>query len=84
MAEEKTESRWSLIGTNALVTGGTKGMGYATVKELAQLGASVHTCARNEAELKQVLREWSEVGFHITGSVCDLSVGSNVRSSLKK
>ncbi|KAL8199823.1 hypothetical protein R6Q57_013391 [Mikania cordata] len=65
--------RWSLAGTTALVTGGTRGIGYAVVEELAELGAAVHTCSRNEAELSQRLQEWSAKGFTVTGSVCDAS-----------
>ncbi|KAI3757915.1 hypothetical protein L6452_05459 [Arctium lappa] len=64
-------SRWSLAGMTALVTGGTRGIGYAVVEELAELGAAVHTCSRNEIELNQRLQEWSAKGFTITGSVCD-------------
>ncbi|KAM3739854.1 hypothetical protein ACB098_08G054100 [Castanea mollissima] len=33
-------SRWSLQGMTALVIGGTKGIGYAVVEELASLGAT--------------------------------------------
>ncbi|CAI9302739.1 unnamed protein product [Lactuca saligna] len=66
-------SRWSLAGMSALVTGGTRGIGYAVVEELAELGARVHTCSRNESELNKRLQEWSEKGFIVTGSVCDLS-----------
>ncbi|KAI3757927.1 hypothetical protein L6452_05471 [Arctium lappa] len=66
-------SRWSLAGMTALVTGGTRGIGYAVVEELAELGAAVHTCSRNEAELNQRLQEWSSKGFSVTGSVCDIS-----------
>ncbi|CAI9302752.1 unnamed protein product [Lactuca saligna] len=66
-------SRWSLAGMTALVTGGTRGIGYAVVEELAALGAEVHTCSRNESELNQRLQEWSDKGFKVTGSVCDLS-----------
>ncbi|KAB1225872.1 hypothetical protein CJ030_MR1G004084 [Morella rubra] len=69
------DGRWSLQGMTALVTGGTKGIGYAIVEELAGLGATVHTCSRNEAELNECLREWEKKGFRITGSVCDLVSG---------
>ncbi|KAI3751359.1 hypothetical protein L2E82_22443 [Cichorium intybus] len=57
----------------ALVTGGTRGIGYAVVEELAELGALVHTCSRNESELNERLQEWSGKGFTVTGSVCDLA-----------
>ncbi|KAK3031922.1 hypothetical protein RJ639_036718 [Escallonia herrerae] len=66
-------SRWSLAGTTAVVTGGTRGIGYAVVEELAELGAAVHTCSRNEEELNQKLQEWAAKGFTVTGSVCDAS-----------
>ncbi|CAL2242832.1 unnamed protein product [Prunus armeniaca] len=66
-------SRWSLKGMTALVTGGTRGIGYAVVEELAGFGAAVHTCSRNEAELHKCLKEWEGKGFLVTGSVCDAS-----------
>lgn len=76
MAKAESSSRnarWSLAGMTALVTGGTRGIGHAVVEELAELGAAVHTCSRNEAELNQRLQEWTAKGFTVTGSVCDAS-----------
>ncbi|CAN0854394.1 Tropinone reductase homolog At5g06060 [Linum grandiflorum] len=67
------DSRWSLQGRTALVTGGTKGIGYAIVEELAGLGAAVHTCSRDGAHLQDCLHEWKSKGFQVTGSVCDVS-----------
>ncbi|XP_040992200.1 tropinone reductase homolog At5g06060-like isoform X2 [Juglans microcarpa x Juglans regia] len=71
------ESRWSLEGTTALVTGGTKGIGHAIVEELARFGAAVHTCSRNEAELNKCMHEWEKKGFRVTGSVCDVTSPSD-------
>lgn len=44
----------SLIGKTALVCGSTQGIGYATAKELASLGANVVLIARNQEQLRAV------------------------------
>ena len=42
-----------LNGRTAVVTGGSKGLGFATVQALIDAGARVAFCARNAAEIKE-------------------------------
>ena len=53
-------SRWRLDGQTALVTGASRGIGLATVRELAGLGADVLLVARDEAHLEQTLGELAD------------------------
>ncbi|KAI9082772.1 hypothetical protein K1719_035346 [Acacia pycnantha] len=43
------------------------------VEELADFGATVYTCSRNEDELNKCLEAWRDQGFTVYGSVCDVS-----------
>ncbi|KAG5022563.1 hypothetical protein JHK82_018472 [Glycine max] len=73
MAETKLsmmkDKRWSLRGMTALVTGATRGIGHAIVEELADFGATVHICARNQDDIDKCLEEWKNEGLNVTGSV---------------
>ena len=46
---------------------------HAIVEELCRLGAKVHTCARNESELKACKDNWDKKGFQVSSSICDVS-----------
>ena len=65
----------------AVITGGTKGIGYAIAETLLKAGAKVFVCARNKSELKSALEKLSESG-EATGEICDVRSESQVRMML--
>ncbi len=63
-----------LTGQKALVTGGTKGIGEATVQLFLQLGASVFLVARDNALLQAQLTVYRQQGHEVEGLAADLSL----------
>jgi NAD(P)-dependent dehydrogenase (short-subunit alcohol dehydrogenase family) len=47
-----------LKGKNALVTGGSKGIGRAIAELFAAEGTNVAICARNVEEVSKVVKRW--------------------------
>ena len=64
---------WSLSGQRALVTGGTKGIGEAIVRQFLDLGASVFIVARDNDLLQQQLTDYRKQGHTVEGLAADLS-----------
>lgn len=64
---------WTLAGKRALITGGSKGIGLATVDEFLALGAEVLIAARGREALESVVEERRKAGFAIAGVQADVS-----------
>lgn len=69
-----------LQGLNAVVTGGTKGIGRAIVETLLAEGARVAFCARHGAEVAQVQAELSAGGAKVRGHALDVSDGDALKA----
>ena len=64
-----------------VITGGTKGIGYAIAENLLKNGAKVFICARDKFELKRALERLSALG-KVDGEVCDVRSEAQVEMML--
>lgn len=64
-----------------VVTGGTKGIGYAVAESLLKAGATVFICARDKSELKRALEKLSAAG-EVDGEVCDVRSEEQIKAML--
>jgi len=65
-----TRSSWQLEDRNALVTGGTRGIGRAIAGELLTLGARVMLVARSQADIDAAV---GELGDRVSGVAADVT-----------
>ena len=70
---------WQLQGHTALITGASKGIGYAAARELAGLGASLLLVARDDDYLEQVRVELTDdyPGIDVLAFAADVSEGED-------
>ena len=68
-----------ITGKRALVTGGTRGIGYAIAWELAREGADVALCARDEPAARDVAAEIAAgTGVRVVGFRADTGIAEDV------
>lgn len=61
----------SLEGKTAVITGSSRGLGFAIAKAFAEQGASVVLAARTEETLNSAVAELKNQGYKAEGFVCD-------------
>lgn len=69
-----THAPWQLADRNALVTGGSRGIGRAIAAELIGLGAHVTIVARHQAELDAAI---ADLGDQVSGIAGDVTVAAD-------
>ncbi|TCU62848.1 3-oxoacyl-[acyl-carrier protein] reductase [Bradyrhizobium sp. R2.2-H] len=69
-----------LKGKNAIVLGGTRGIGRAIAATLAGEGANVAVCARNADQVAATVAELKASGIKATGSPVDVTDGAALQS----
>ncbi len=65
----------------AVVTGGSKGIGFAIAELLVKEGFRVFICARNKSELRDALEKLNSAGS-AAGEICDVRSEDQVRQML--
>ena len=68
-----------LKGANALVTGGTKGIGRAIAERLSDEGCNVSICARNADEVNAAVAALSAKGVTAFGQSVDVGNGDSLK-----
>ncbi|MGZ5475383.1 MAG: 3-oxoacyl-ACP reductase FabG [Thermoanaerobaculia bacterium] len=71
---------FDLTGRVAIVTGGSRGLGFEIAEGLAEAGASLMLCARREQWLTPAIDEMRKRGVRVEGKLCDVTDPKQVES----
>jgi len=67
---------------NIVITGSTRGIGFAAAKRLLQEGHAVTICSEDEADVSRALEALEQAGLKARGRRCDISSETDVAALL--
>src|SRR5207237_434783 len=73
-----------LEGRVVLITGGSRGLGFAIAKELVRHGASLSICARDEGELERARGVLAGMGAEVLALRCDVAEKAQVEETVRR
>src|SRR5207244_8091173 len=76
----KSQMDLGLKGRNAVVLGGTRGIGRAIATTLAGEGAGIAVCARNADQVASTVAELKAAGAKATGASVDITDSAGLKS----
>ena len=72
-----------LNGKTAVVTGASRGIGFAIAEEFLREGANVFICARNSSELEKAVNQLLKTASAFGGSICGLELDGTKEASME-
>lgn len=75
----RVQELFDLRGKVALVTGGSRGLGYQMAQGLAEAGAQVVITARKEADLQVAAQRLQQEGLDVVPVVCDVAQAESLQ-----
>ncbi|MEM1287548.1 MAG: SDR family oxidoreductase [Pseudomonadota bacterium] len=73
-----------VAGQTAFITGASRGIGEATARELASLGARVVLAARSAGRIEAIASEINDMGGRALAVPCDVADRTGVQSAIQK
>lgn len=80
----RNKRAYDVSGKTILIVGGSRGLGLILARQLADEGAKLALCARNEAELAVAKTELQGRGAEVLTMVCDVADPSQIESVVRQ
>ncbi len=74
---------FDLHNKTAIITGSSRGIGYAIAKQLGEAGAHVILISRNQKDIDAIATEFNAMGLKASAFACDVSNLENVQAIFK-